>query len=146
ALLRDEILAAATELLDAAGSESDLSLRGIATAAGISAPAIYPHFPHRDAILASRSEQSCTRGAAETAAATAPQTTPLRPLPRGHAVSGRTGGAGGADPGVGELPGTRRPAAACRPHRRRPVHRPARRRHAQPHRRTVHVAQRYQPR
>ncbi|WP_395308685.1 TetR family transcriptional regulator [Mycobacterium sp. AMU20-3851] len=58
ALLRAEILTAACELLDAADRESDLTLRGIACAAGISAPAIYAHFEHRDAILSAIAEQS----------------------------------------------------------------------------------------
>lgn len=57
-LLRDEILTAATDLLDAAESESDLTLRGIACAAGITAPAIYAHFPDRDAILTALAERA----------------------------------------------------------------------------------------
>lgn len=57
-LLRDEILTAATDLLDAVDSESDLTLRGIACAAGITAPAIYAHFPDRDAIVAALAERA----------------------------------------------------------------------------------------
>ena len=56
-LLRDEILSAATGLLDAVDSEADLTLRGIACAAGITAPAIYAHFPDRDAIVAALAER-----------------------------------------------------------------------------------------
>lgn len=63
ALLRDEILAAAAGPLDAAECEADLTLRGIASAAGISAPAIYAHLGRRDAILAAIVDQSWpTRG------------------------------------------------------------------------------------
>jgi AcrR family transcriptional regulator len=50
-LLRTEILAAATELLDATGDERAVTLRAVARRIGISAPAIYPHFPDRPAIV-----------------------------------------------------------------------------------------------
>lgn len=58
ALLREDILAAATELLDTADSEAEVTLRRIACAAGITAPAIYAHFPDRDAILAAIAERA----------------------------------------------------------------------------------------
>ncbi|MFD9698218.1 TetR family transcriptional regulator [Lentzea sp. NPDC059081] len=43
-LLRAEIERAAMELLDELGSPEALTLRGVARAAGITGPAIYPHF------------------------------------------------------------------------------------------------------
>ena len=58
ALLREDILTAATELLDAADCESELTLRRIACAAGITAPAIYAHFADRDAILTAIAERA----------------------------------------------------------------------------------------
>lgn len=50
AQLRDEIVAAATRLLDE-GTEQSVTLRAVAREAGISAPSIYPHFADRDLIL-----------------------------------------------------------------------------------------------
>lgn len=50
-LLRTEILAAATELLDARGDERAVTLRAVARRAGITAPSIYPHFPDQRAIV-----------------------------------------------------------------------------------------------
>ena len=52
ALLRDEILTAALHVIDTAQSEADISLRGIAREAGISAMSMYAHFADRDALLA----------------------------------------------------------------------------------------------
>jgi AcrR family transcriptional regulator len=49
--LRAEILRAATELLDEAGTEQAVTLRAVARRAGITAPAIYGHFANREAIL-----------------------------------------------------------------------------------------------
>src|ERR1700744_4167671 len=43
--LADEIVAAAIALVDESGDPSVLTLRGIARRAGITAPAIYAHFP-----------------------------------------------------------------------------------------------------
>ncbi len=51
ARLREEILAAATGLLDESGTEQAVTLRAVARRAGITAPAIYGHFPNREAIL-----------------------------------------------------------------------------------------------
>ncbi|WP_304105865.1 TetR/AcrR family transcriptional regulator [Mycolicibacterium bacteremicum] len=72
-LLRAEILAAAGELLDATGRRSDLTLRQIAGAAGISAPAIYAHFADREAILAAVAEQGWQQVVADIKAAADPQ-------------------------------------------------------------------------
>lgn len=51
ALLREDILSGATELLEETGNEDAVSLRALARRIGITAPAIYSHFPHREAIL-----------------------------------------------------------------------------------------------
>jgi AcrR family transcriptional regulator len=55
--LRTEILAAATELLDAGGDERAVTLRAVARRVGIAAPSIYPHFPGRPAIVAAIVQQ-----------------------------------------------------------------------------------------
>jgi len=49
--LRADIVAAAAELLDEAGTEQAVTLRAVARRIGISAPSIYAHFPDRQAIL-----------------------------------------------------------------------------------------------
>ncbi|MEU1985041.1 TetR/AcrR family transcriptional regulator [Nocardia sp. NPDC019395] len=49
--LRDEIVAAAVELLDETGEESAITLRSVARRAGIAAPSIYRHFPDQPAIM-----------------------------------------------------------------------------------------------
>ena len=51
ARLREDILAAATALLDELGTEEAVTLRAVARRAGITAPSIYSHFPDRQAIL-----------------------------------------------------------------------------------------------
>ncbi|WP_107655353.1 TetR/AcrR family transcriptional regulator [Nocardia suismassiliense] len=56
--LRHEIVRAATGLIDEVESESDVTLRSIARAAGVSAPAIYAHFPDRDTVLDAVTEAS----------------------------------------------------------------------------------------
>ena len=56
ARLRDEILTAATALVD--DGEVPLSLRGVARRAGISAPSIYGHFADLDALVAAMLAQS----------------------------------------------------------------------------------------
>lgn len=81
--MRAEILAAAGELLDGADRRSELTLRQIATAAGISAPAIYAHFTDRDAILVAIVEQSWQQVVADIKAAAAPVTSPRERLLRG---------------------------------------------------------------
>jgi AcrR family transcriptional regulator len=44
ARLRDEIIAAATELIEASGDSTQVTLRGVAKKVGIAAPSIYQHF------------------------------------------------------------------------------------------------------
>jgi AcrR family transcriptional regulator len=51
ARLRDDILTAATELLEQTGSEEAVTLRAVARQVGISAPSIYAHFADREAIV-----------------------------------------------------------------------------------------------
>lgn len=49
--LREEIVDAASELLEQSGSEAAITLRAVARQIGISAPSIYPHFANREEIL-----------------------------------------------------------------------------------------------
>lgn len=51
AKLRDEIVAAASGILGSTGSDDAVTLRAVARAAGITAPAIYAHFADRYDIL-----------------------------------------------------------------------------------------------
>jgi AcrR family transcriptional regulator len=58
ARLRDEIVEAATALLDETGREDSLTLRAVARRANITAPSIYAHFADREAILDAVIEQA----------------------------------------------------------------------------------------
>ena len=49
--LRQDIVQAAANILNAGGSAESVSLRDIARQVGISAPSIYTHFPDRDSIV-----------------------------------------------------------------------------------------------
>ncbi|MFJ3706554.1 MULTISPECIES: TetR/AcrR family transcriptional regulator [Streptomyces] len=49
--LREDIVAAAMELLDETGDERTITLRSVARRVGIAAPSIYPHFPDQPAIM-----------------------------------------------------------------------------------------------
>jgi AcrR family transcriptional regulator len=49
--LREEILAAAADLIEETGSEEAVTLRAIARRVGIAAPSIYPHFASRETIV-----------------------------------------------------------------------------------------------
>jgi AcrR family transcriptional regulator len=49
--LREEIIAAATELLAAAGRADDVSIRAVADAVGVTSPSIYLHFEDKNALL-----------------------------------------------------------------------------------------------
>jgi AcrR family transcriptional regulator len=49
--LRQDILDAARQILEATGSAEAVTLRAIARGVGISAPSIYTHFPDREAVL-----------------------------------------------------------------------------------------------
>jgi AcrR family transcriptional regulator len=74
--LRDEIIAAAIEVLSAIGAEDPFSLRAVAKQAGIAAPSVYIHFADRNALLLAVleklfREQVAIRAAAEEEAARA---------------------------------------------------------------------------
>jgi AcrR family transcriptional regulator len=49
--LRDELVAATERLLATTGDEESVSIRAIANAVGVSPPAIYLHFPDKDALI-----------------------------------------------------------------------------------------------
>lgn len=49
--LRDDLVTAADDLIGATGSTEGLTLRAVARAVGVTAPAIYAHFATRDALL-----------------------------------------------------------------------------------------------
>jgi AcrR family transcriptional regulator len=49
--LRDDIVAAAVELLEEAGDTAGVTLRAIARRVGVAAPSIYRHFPDRPSIM-----------------------------------------------------------------------------------------------
>ncbi|MGW1988995.1 TetR/AcrR family transcriptional regulator [Embleya sp. NPDC001921] len=51
ALLREEILRAATALLDEAGDESALTLRAVAARVGVTTPSVYLHFADKEALV-----------------------------------------------------------------------------------------------
>jgi AcrR family transcriptional regulator len=51
ARLREEIVAAAVELLDETGDQGAVTLRSVARRVGIAAPSIYRHFPDQPAIM-----------------------------------------------------------------------------------------------
>lgn len=65
AQLRDEILSAATRVIDVAQNEHEVSLRSIAREAGITAPSVYAHFEDRTEILDAVTEASWTEVSAE---------------------------------------------------------------------------------
>jgi AcrR family transcriptional regulator len=69
--LREEIIAAAVELLDKEGDERAVTLRSVARRIGIAAPSIYPHFPDQPAIMLAVVRQEFDRLAAVLRAAAA---------------------------------------------------------------------------
>lgn len=80
ALLRDEILAAATRVIDSADSEGEVSLRRIAREAGIAAPSVYAHFDDRDRVLEAVAESSWVQVSREIAEAIQPVADPRERL------------------------------------------------------------------
>lgn len=58
ARLRDDIVAAAVELLEETGDESAVTLRSVARRVGIAAPSIYRHFPDQPAIMLAVAQQA----------------------------------------------------------------------------------------
>jgi AcrR family transcriptional regulator len=69
ARLRDEIVAAAVELLDESGDQSAITLRSVARRVGIAAPSIYRHFPDQPAIMLAVVQQEFDELSAELASA-----------------------------------------------------------------------------
>lgn len=59
--LRDEIVAAATALIEDLGEAETLSLRAVARAVGVAATSVYLHFADRDALVAAVIERSFAR-------------------------------------------------------------------------------------
>ena len=51
ALLREDILDAASRLLVEAGDEEKVTMRAVAAAAGVSPPSVYLHFPDKDTLI-----------------------------------------------------------------------------------------------
>jgi AcrR family transcriptional regulator len=84
--LRAEILAAATRLLETAGTDEGLSLRAVAREVGISPQSMYLHFGNLDAlVLAVLADSHATMGAVLDAAAAAEADPVERILARGRA-------------------------------------------------------------
>ncbi|UQX88649.1 TetR/AcrR family transcriptional regulator [Jatrophihabitans telluris] len=81
--LREDILDAAAELLDASGNEQDVTLRAVARRVGISAPSIYAHFPDREAIVEAVVDAAFLEFNEAIAAEAATETDPLRRLHAG---------------------------------------------------------------
>ena len=67
--LREEIVAAAVELLDEHGEQSAITLRSVARRVGIAAPSIYRHFPDQPAIMLAVVQQAFTQLNAQLLAA-----------------------------------------------------------------------------
>ncbi|MEO7736343.1 MAG: TetR/AcrR family transcriptional regulator [Kofleriaceae bacterium] len=59
--LRDEIIEAARELLDASGDDTALSLRAVARKVGVAATSVYLHFADQDALLEAVMETTFAR-------------------------------------------------------------------------------------
>ena len=72
--LRDEILEAATALLEGLQDDEALSLRAVARQIGVAAPSVYLHFPNRDALVLAVMERCHAElvAAVDEAALTAP--------------------------------------------------------------------------
>lgn len=81
--LRQEILAAAADLLEASGDESAITLRAIARRVGITAPSIYPHFDDREAIVHAVLTEAFATMAARLRAATVDVRDPVQRLHAG---------------------------------------------------------------
>ncbi len=79
-LLRAEIEQAALKLLDELGSPEALTLRGVARAAGVTGPAIYPHFPGMPELHARLREIAFAHVVEQTNAAVADITDPRTEL------------------------------------------------------------------
>ena len=69
--LREDILAAASSLLDETGQEQSVTLRAVARRIGIAAPSIYGHFADRETILLAVVQQAFAELTGELTAARA---------------------------------------------------------------------------
>ena len=78
--LRADILAAASHILETTGSDDAVTLRAIAREAGITAPAIYAHFPDRESIRFTVIETTFAELAAALQAAAEAHTHPVERL------------------------------------------------------------------
>jgi AcrR family transcriptional regulator len=78
--LRAELVAAAEQLLVRTGDEEAVSIRAIADAVGVTPPAIYLHFPDKDALIFEVCARRFTELAEALAAATAGVSDPLDAL------------------------------------------------------------------
>ncbi|PRY44638.1 TetR/AcrR family transcriptional regulator [Umezawaea tangerina] len=87
ARLRDDIVAAAVELLDETGDEKAVTLRAVARRVGIAAPSIYRHFPDQPMIMLAVVRQAFTEleDRLQSAMTTAPPDPRSRLLALGHA-------------------------------------------------------------
>src|SRR5688500_12743684 len=59
--LRQDLVAAAADLLEGARDAEDISIRQVATAVGVSAPAVYLHFPDKQALLEAAANERFAR-------------------------------------------------------------------------------------
>jgi AcrR family transcriptional regulator len=78
--LREEIIASSIALIDQTNDPASLTLRGIARAAAISAPSIYPHFADIQAVTEAVLERSFTELEAGVEAAIGAAATPADAL------------------------------------------------------------------
>jgi len=78
--LREELVAAAERLLMTSEDEDAVSIRAIADAVGVTPPAIYLHFPDKDALIFEVCARRFTELAEALAAATARVSNPLDAL------------------------------------------------------------------
>lgn len=78
--LREEIVAAATAILDVAGEDEALSLRAVAREVGVAATSVYLHFADRDALLEEVMHTSFEQLMSSSAAAEDAADTPMGKL------------------------------------------------------------------
>lgn len=84
--LREEILRVATELLDEAGKEEQLTIRAVAQRAGVTTPSVYLHFADKEALLEAVCLQVWDELGSRTREASAETGDPFAALARaGHA-------------------------------------------------------------
>ncbi len=74
--LREELVAAAADLLEQARGVDDISIRQVAAAVGVSAPAVYLHFPDKPALLRAAANERFARFRRHLGEAAARETDP----------------------------------------------------------------------